>query len=797
MRKFNLLSLILLLCALPLPATTVDDDLVTRTATWNADHPNSLPHWMTPEEEARRDEIGRDFYETDPPVGPIHNIAEFERMQSVLIRYPFGISYTVIAAMSQECNVTTIVSGQSQQNTVTSYYNSYGVNLANCDFLWAPSNSYWTRDYGPWFVIDGNGDFGVTNFPYNRPRPADNDIPIEVADYLGIDLYGMNVITAGGNYMTDGLGISSSSTLIWEENPGQTQAQIRQKLEDYLGVPTYHVVEDPNNTYIDHIDCWGKFLAPDKVLIREVPTSHAQYDEIEATAAYYAAQSSSWGVPFEVFRVYTPQNQPYTNSLILNDRVFVPITGSGWDDDALAAYEAAMPGYEVLGFTGSWESTDALHCRAKGIADLGMLLLTHQPLLGIQPGGSDYEITAVITAYSGQPLLEEQLLLWYKVNEGDYLSLPLTESAGSWQATLPAQVTGSEIAYYLQAADASGRTEFHPFIGSADPHTFWAGAPIPPELEITPNEFYVTLPLDAVSEESLYISNIGGGVLDWEVEIQTIIPPGRDISGSYVECIPGAYTPGETGTWSLVVYNNSPDDEWLEDVWVTFPDGVTVNSATNFVGGTGGDMIWDGTTGENVTLHWHGEDGSGWGVVQDGEYAEAEVSLTFGDPLPGSMVFPWEIQGDLYGDAPHLIDGIFTMFDAGAPVTWLAVAPAAGQAGAGETDEVILYFDSAGLGYGSYLCEVVVNGGEAAALVVLDVTNLDPEPPLDLQILIYDQQLYLFWTPVPGATSYRVYSSVDPYNGFAEDLSGTLNGSSWSRPLPGDLLFYRVTTVVE
>ncbi|MBL7034051.1 MAG: hypothetical protein ISR91_07890, partial [Candidatus Delongbacteria bacterium] len=50
MRKFNLLSLILLLCALPLPATTVDDDLVTRTATWNADHPNSLPHWMTPEE---------------------------------------------------------------------------------------------------------------------------------------------------------------------------------------------------------------------------------------------------------------------------------------------------------------------------------------------------------------------------------------------------------------------------------------------------------------------------------------------------------------------------------------------------------------------------------------------------------------------------------------------------------------------------------------------------------------------------------------------------------------------------
>ena len=27
-------------------------------------------------------------------------------------------------------------------------------------------------------------------------------------------------------------------------------------MEDYYGIETYHVVPDPNNTYIDHIDCW-------------------------------------------------------------------------------------------------------------------------------------------------------------------------------------------------------------------------------------------------------------------------------------------------------------------------------------------------------------------------------------------------------------------------------------------------------------------------------------------------------------------------------------------------------------
>jgi len=37
--------------------------------------------------------------ETDPPPGPIRNIAEYERMEGVLIRYPFGISTAVIAEM--------------------------------------------------------------------------------------------------------------------------------------------------------------------------------------------------------------------------------------------------------------------------------------------------------------------------------------------------------------------------------------------------------------------------------------------------------------------------------------------------------------------------------------------------------------------------------------------------------------------------------------------------------------------------------------------------------------------------
>ncbi len=186
-------------------------------------------HHMTPEEELLKGEIGKNFIATPPPTGPVYNVAEFNRMQAVLVRYPFGISYAIIAEMSQDLNVVTIVASASQQTTVTNSYIANGVNIANCSFLIAPSNSYWTRDYGPWFVFDGNDEPGIVDFPYNRPdRTYDDEIPVEVAGYLGINLFGMNVIHTGGNYMTDGMGISSSSQLVWEENPTLTHTQISQ-----------------------------------------------------------------------------------------------------------------------------------------------------------------------------------------------------------------------------------------------------------------------------------------------------------------------------------------------------------------------------------------------------------------------------------------------------------------------------------------------------------------------------------------------------------------------------------------
>ena len=440
------------------------------------------------------------------PVNP-RAIAEFEQMEGVLVRYPFGVPVSLIAEMSEDVMITTIVANAGEEATVTSTYSSNGVNMANCNFEYSPTDTYWIRDYGPWWVEDGSDDVAIIDYTYNRPRPNDNDIPGEMATFLSENLYLMGLEHTGGNYMTDGMGIAVSTDLVWDENNSLSHAEIGQRMEDYLGIQTYHVVADPNDDYIRHVDCWGKFLDVDKLLIREVPPSHSQYDEIEATVDYFEAQTSSYGTPYEIYRVYTPGDEPYTNSFILNDKVFVPTINSSWDDDAIALYESAMPGYEVFGFDGGWASTDAIHCRLRETADREMLFINHIPISGTIPSRANYEINAKIVPYSGQSVYNDSLLVYYKVDSGVYTSVPMISTGGNnYQGIIPEQAGGSEISYFIHAADQSGKSANQPFIGAFDPHIFDVStqpeAPINVQIQVVGGN--VQLSWDAVTGATSY-----------------------------------------------------------------------------------------------------------------------------------------------------------------------------------------------------------------------------------------------------------------------------------------------------
>ena len=303
------------------------------------------------------------------------------------------------------------------------------------------TDTFWTRDYGPWWVYNhttrhfgiakhsyttlGGGSVGLVEGAENVPpteglgifRPNDDYGAVKLSDFLDApirawnaarwsggrknkpidthDWFFVGLLDVGGNYMVTGTGILASSYLVATQNelpvsheqeitnPDQRvlderMTYILEQMNRFMGMHTYHVLADPTGTYIGHIDCWGKFLADDKVLIAR--------SEDKATDKHLDAISESFAAEgFTVYRVmcqdiYVPSATPpattaaYTNSLILNDNVYVPLAGKGHerrDTEALASYADALPDHTVIGIIGKpefpWLGTDAMHCRTRGI----------------------------------------------------------------------------------------------------------------------------------------------------------------------------------------------------------------------------------------------------------------------------------------------------------------------------------------------------------------------------------------------------------------------------------------------
>ncbi|MBI9030400.1 agmatine deiminase family protein [bacterium] len=432
---------------------------------------------------------------TDPPSAPVRAVAEFEPASAVIIRYPLGIPTSFVALLSQEIEVICIVSSSWQQTQAQNSFNSAGVNNDNLSFIIANTDSFWTRDYTSWFVINGDQQMSVLDFEYNREtRPNDNLFPQAFAQEYDYPYYAMNLMQTGGNFMTDGYGIAVSSHIAYTEN-GNNPTFVNNTMQNYMGIDDYMVIQDPNGTYIDHVDCWGKFLDVDKILIRELPPYEDQYEQVEAVADYFASTNCAWGYPYEVIRVYTPDDQPYTNSLILNDRVFVPLMNSIWDDDAIETYQNAMPGYRIYGVYNNtyqyWQSTDALHCRTHEIPDRDMLSIQHYPYYG-SVDDELVTIQATITALSGEEIYADSTIVYYKAVNASNWQYSSLEYQGddTWATEIGPFATNQAIQYYLHSADESGRSEDYPYIGAADPFEFIYTAEnpnmLPPEIEFSP-----------------------------------------------------------------------------------------------------------------------------------------------------------------------------------------------------------------------------------------------------------------------------------------------------------------------
>ncbi|MCX6304412.1 MAG: hypothetical protein NT040_05555 [Bacteroidetes bacterium] len=234
-----------------------------------------------------------------------------------------------------------------------------------------------------------------------------------------------------------------------------------------------------------------------------------------------------------------------------------------------------------------------------------------------------------------------------------------------------------------------------------------------PSLSVTPLSIEKTLPTGQNTTEPVYITNLGGGILDYSVlvfdttankkELQT-----DNLSGSYVTCGSEGFVPGQAVSWMFTVHNTSPDNEYIKNVRLDFPPGVVISSATNFSGGSLGELVFQGTVGNGASLSWHGESTGGRGVLKPGETAIASVTGIIGEPFMNDVFVVYQLHGDSTGIMPHAQTGSMKIKNFGLANSWVSLTGASGSLMNNQTGTVTATIDAAGLAPATYQCSLIV-----------------------------------------------------------------------------------------
>lgn len=232
-----------------------------------------------------------------------------------------------------------------------------------------------------------------------------------------------------------------------------------------------------------------------------------------------------------------------------------------------------------------------------------------------------------------------------------------------------------------------------------------------PATTCNPGMFEHIMRPDEVETDTLWITNGGQGDIDYELYISNLPEShssGRSILGSYLVCDQEYLQTAKVYTWNFVLYNSSSDNEWIENLYIEFPTGVELTQVTDFTGGSGGDLVFQGVLGNGATAHWHGEDANGWGVVHGGQTASGSVTVYIHEELFSNAVLNYEMVGDIYGNTPHNIYGEIWIENLGAEVDWLSLDNPMGTIPGNGLGQIVLSYNSTGLEDGIYTCDLIV-----------------------------------------------------------------------------------------
>ena len=415
--------------------------------------------------------------------------AEFEPCEQVIMCYPEmmdALTYKEIAKDNKIlllCHKSNYESSQIEeaQNWVTSN-GMKAENFTYLDMNLDALQSYWARDFSPFFVYN-NLDLGIVDFTYNRSqRTNQNKVPQNLATYFNMSYSKMSLTHTGGNLMQNGRGTAFSDDLVIDEN-NNDETLVRSQMETYTGTDNYVITIDPQGDYIAHIDCWAKIVAPDKIIVAKLPSSNPRYSYYEQVANQLANTKCSYGYNYKIYRVEEPGGNivaPYTNSLITNKHVYLPLgSNSTYNQKAIQVYQEALPGYEIHGIANSnneelqFLNTDALHCRTHEIPSTKNVFIDSREVLHDNVSNSTKKLVKCnIVSYGKQSL--KSVKLYYSINDGAYQSVNMSQykETSNYTFEFTSLNAGDLVKYYIEAEDMGGNKNADPVFKEEDPHSF-------------------------------------------------------------------------------------------------------------------------------------------------------------------------------------------------------------------------------------------------------------------------------------------------------------------------------------
>ena len=304
-------------------------------------------------------------------------------------------------AMQPHVEVRIVLHDERARDRLESQLRAFGIGPKNVSLYVMPLDDVWARDNGPIFVVDETGRLAVTSWHFNgwgerAPYARDAQTPRETAQLLELPLFEAPLVTEGGAIEVDGAGTfmaTASSILNPNRNPGVSQEKAEQVLSRHLGVRHFiwlsgaapEVCESLGDGTDWHVDIAARFTPEGAVLYcwtddesdPRLPHLARHREELEKA-------TDARGRPLELVALPTPQvvsvhtidddpfhrpcgsftDAAYTNYLVTNGVVLVPVYGRPEDERAKAILAEHFPGREIVGIPTLTltEEGGAIHC---------------------------------------------------------------------------------------------------------------------------------------------------------------------------------------------------------------------------------------------------------------------------------------------------------------------------------------------------------------------------------------------------------------------------------------------------